>query len=68
MSPTSGRRLILSHKAHLAKRLKAAQSISPAARDVIEWHRLRAGEGELTEYEAFLKRRSDWPGLPYLKG
>jgi soluble lytic murein transglycosylase len=50
-----------------SKALEAAQSISPAARDVIEWHRLRAGEGELTEYEAFLKRRSDWPGLPYLK-
>lgn len=36
-------------------------------RDVIEWQRLRAGEGLLGEYEAFLGRRPDWPGLPYLK-
>ena len=36
------------------------------ARDVVEWRRLRAGEGDLGEYEAFLVRRKDWPGLPLL--
>jgi soluble lytic murein transglycosylase len=36
-------------------------------RDVVEWQRLRAGEGDLGEYEDFLARRSDWPGLPLLK-
>ncbi|MEF3048339.1 lytic transglycosylase domain-containing protein [Pseudotabrizicola sp. L79] len=40
---------------------------SGVARDVIEWQRLRAGEGLLGDYEAFLQRRADWPGLPYLK-
>ncbi len=34
--------------------------------DVIEWQRLRAGEGLLGDYEAFLARRPDWPGLPWL--
>ncbi|MEZ5798244.1 MAG: lytic transglycosylase domain-containing protein [Paracoccaceae bacterium] len=47
----------------------AALSVAPegVGRDVIEWQRLRAGEGNLGEYEAFLARRPDWPGLPYLK-
>lgn len=35
----------------------------PVAADIVEWLRLRAGEGTLTEYEAFLTRRADWPGL-----
>lgn len=35
--------------------------------DIIEWHRLRAGEGRLGDYEAFLARRPDWPGLPLLR-
>ncbi|MDH5798639.1 MAG: lytic transglycosylase domain-containing protein, partial [Paracoccaceae bacterium] len=38
-----------------------------AAQDVIEWYRLRAGVGSFSEYNAFLHRRSDWPGLPLLK-
>ncbi|WP_083445075.1 lytic transglycosylase domain-containing protein [Pseudorhodobacter aquimaris] len=36
------------------------------AHDVIEWQRLRAGEGYLGDYEAFLARRPDWPGMPWL--
>lgn len=36
-------------------------------RDVIEWQRLRSGEGLLGDYEAFLQRRPDWPGMPLLK-
>lgn len=35
-------------------------------RDVIEWHRLRAGEGTFAEYQDFLSRNADWPGLPLL--
>jgi soluble lytic murein transglycosylase len=35
--------------------------------DVVEWSRLRASQGFLGEYESFLKRRADWPGLPLLK-
>lgn len=36
-------------------------------RDIIEWHRLRAGVGTARETIAFLERRADWPGLPYLR-
>lgn len=36
------------------------------ARDIVEWHRLRAGRGEFAEVTSFLDRRADWPGLPWL--
>ncbi|MFY0595424.1 MAG: lytic transglycosylase domain-containing protein [Cognatishimia sp.] len=36
-------------------------------KDIVEWHRLRAGEGTAREAQAFLDRRGDWPGLPYLR-
>ncbi|WP_245759208.1 lytic transglycosylase domain-containing protein [Tranquillimonas alkanivorans] len=39
----------------------------PVGRDVVEWHRLRAGRGTFDEALDFLARRGDWPGLPYLK-
>ena len=45
----------------------AAQGGGQIAADIIEWQRLRAGEGRLGEYEAFLARRADWPGMPLLK-
>ena len=46
-----------------------ALAVAPSGvgRDVIEWQRLRAGDGRLGEYEDFLARRSDWPGLPLLR-
>ncbi|WP_293573583.1 lytic transglycosylase domain-containing protein [Phaeobacter sp.] len=37
------------------------------ARDVVEWHRLRAGEGSAADVMAFLNRRPSWPGLPLLR-
>ncbi|MHA6264695.1 lytic transglycosylase domain-containing protein [Arenibacterium sp. CAU 1754] len=36
-------------------------------RDLIEWHRLRAGRGTAQDVIAFLNRRPDWPGLAYLR-
>jgi soluble lytic murein transglycosylase len=45
----------------------AATASGDLARDIVEWHRLRAGEGRLGEYEAFLARRADWPGLALLR-
>lgn len=49
----------------------AAQNAAAAAgtigADIIEWQRLRAAQGLLGEYEAFLVRRPDWPGLALLK-
>lgn len=45
----------------------AALGAGSVGRDIIEWQVLRAGEGLLGEYEDFLVRRADWPGLPLLK-
>lgn len=47
--------------------LSAAQGAGPIGGDIILWQYLRAGEGKLGDYEAFLARRPDWPGLPLLK-
>jgi soluble lytic murein transglycosylase len=46
-----------------------AMAVAPegVGRDVIDWQRLRAGEGRLGDYEAFFKRRADWPGLPLMR-
>lgn len=46
-----------------------ALAVAPSGvgRDIVDWQRLRAGEGRLGDYEAFLQRRPDWPGLPYLR-
>jgi soluble lytic murein transglycosylase len=48
---------------------EGALAVAPSGvgRDVIEWQRLRAGDGRLGEYEEFLARRPDWPGLPLLR-
>ena len=37
------------------------------ARDIVAWHRLRAGDGDFADYITFLARRPDWPGLPWLR-
>lgn len=44
-----------------------ARAAGELGRDVIEWHRLRAGRGDFDEVVDFLKRRDDWPGLPLLR-
>ncbi|PUB11845.1 lytic transglycosylase domain-containing protein [Yoonia sediminilitoris] len=44
-----------------------AVSTDPVTRDVLEWLRLRAGEGTLADYQAFLAKRPDWPGLDRLR-
>lgn len=45
----------------------AALGAGTIGQDIVEWQVLRAGEGLLGEYEEFLVRRADWPGLPLLK-
>lgn len=35
--------------------------------DIVEWQRLRSGGGTAKEVEEFLARRSDWPGLAWLR-
>lgn len=43
-----------------------ARADGPVARDIIEWHRLRAGLGDFASVTDFLDRRPDWPGLDWL--
>ncbi|MEM6479675.1 MAG: lytic transglycosylase domain-containing protein, partial [Pseudomonadota bacterium] len=47
--------------------VQESRAAGPVARDIIEWHRLRAREGSFEETLAFLARRPDWPGLPLLR-
>ena len=47
--------------------LRIAGPNGSVGRDIIEWHRLRAGRGEFDEVRDFLSRRPDWPGLDYLR-
>jgi soluble lytic murein transglycosylase len=47
--------------------LTLAQDAAPIGGDLILWQWLRDGQGKLGDYEAFLARRPDWPGLPLLK-
>lgn len=44
-----------------------ARASGPLAQSIVEWHRLRAGEGLLGDYEGFLARHGDWPGLSLLR-
>ncbi|MEM0947549.1 MAG: lytic transglycosylase domain-containing protein [Pseudomonadota bacterium] len=46
--------------------LRIASRAGSVERDVIEWHWLRAGRGDFDTARAFLDRRPDWPGLPFL--
>ncbi len=46
---------------------KAVRNTDQVAQDIVEWHRLRAGKGGPDAVLAFLDRRGDWPGLPYLR-
>nr|WP_318527416.1 lytic transglycosylase domain-containing protein [Roseobacter sp. WL0113] len=46
---------------------KIAARDGDVAADIVEWNRLRAGRGSYDEVTAFLSRRPDWPGEPYLR-
>lgn len=37
------------------------------SKDLIEWMRLRAGAGKLGDFEGFLARHPDWPGLALMR-
>ncbi|SDO89192.1 soluble lytic murein transglycosylase [Lutimaribacter pacificus] len=44
-----------------------AQRAGDPGPDIVEWHRLRAGDGTLAEAVDFLDRNADWPGLDLLR-
>ena len=62
-----GRALELMREEKWREAGRSAGQETTIARDVIEWHRLRAGEGSAADVMAFLARRPDWPGLPLLR-
>lgn len=47
--------------------MAAARAAGPLSAAIIDWERLRDGQGSFAEYRAFLSRYPDWPGLPYLR-
>lgn len=47
--------------------LERAGGPGSVGRDVIQWHRLRAGFGAVEDVAGFLERRPDWPGLAWLR-
>ncbi len=46
---------------------RLANTQGPVAVDIIEWMRLRNGDGSYAEVRSFLDRRSDWPGEAFLR-
>lgn len=44
-----------------------ARTSGPLAFDIMEWHRLRAGQGAFADYADFAARREDWPGMDLLR-
>lgn len=44
-----------------------ARVAGSVAIDILEWQKLRAGEGVFAEYYTFVTQRGDWPGLPLLR-
>ena len=44
-----------------------AENADPVTGDVLTWMRLRAGSGTFVEYQSFLTKRPDWPGLDRLR-
>ncbi|MGB7270808.1 MAG: lytic transglycosylase domain-containing protein [Albidovulum sp.] len=44
-----------------------ARAAGTVSADIVEWRRLREGEGRFGDYLAFVTRHPDWPGMPYLR-
>ena len=47
--------------------VSGARRADAITRDIILWHALRGGHGQFKDYQDFLARRPDWPGLPLLR-
>ncbi|OWJ79966.1 lytic transglycosylase domain-containing protein [Haematobacter genomosp. 1] len=45
----------------------SARTSGPIAADIIEWLRLRQGEGSFGAYTAFVARHGDWPGIDLVR-
>ncbi len=45
----------------------AKQANDPVIYEFYEWNALRAGIGDIAEYEAFMEENAEWPGLGWLQ-
>jgi len=50
-----------------AARARAGKVSDPIALEIIDWYRLRAGDGIFAEYELFLTENAGWPGLAKMR-
>ncbi len=72
-SPEStGKRLVTAMEAVKAEDWVTARAIAEGAGDavalaVVDWHRLRKGDGSFGDYQSFLRTFANWPGLPLLQ-
>ena len=51
-----------------AAAFEAAEGRDPLVRDVIEWMRLREGQGSFADVRAFMEAHPDWPGMAQIRG
>lgn len=62
-----GRALALAARGDWTFARAEGQAAGPVQADVIDWMRLRAGEGSFADYAGFAARNADWPGMDLLR-
>ncbi len=62
-----GRALALARGQDWPAAAAEARLAGPLAFDIVEWQRLRAGEGSFADFADFSARRGDWPGMDLLR-
>ncbi len=62
-----GSALRLASAGRWADAVELSKRADPHGPDLIEWVRLRAGQGSAEETLVFLEKHGDWPGLEYLR-
>ncbi len=46
---------------------RRARAGPEVVQDLVEWHRLRAARGDMSDYLAFIDDNPEWPGMPLLR-
>ncbi|MFT3690506.1 lytic transglycosylase domain-containing protein [Paenirhodobacter sp.] len=62
-----GRALALAGRGDWTFARSEGKAAGPVQADVIDWMRLRAGEGSFADYAGFAARNADWPGMDLLR-